>query len=263
MDASSPSSDAERELGELRRRAYGPHSDIQADRAALARLAELETAGTGNPPEGDDTEIDEPAAAAESVPVVDVARTVSAADRRDQAAGIAPVVASSNDPSRSRWHSIWLYATATRAHRSWSVAGTLVVLFALAYSLEWLIGPHSDATLHATEHEADDVVFLMLDVLGADVDRSSLRGYEPYRGVEPWFSVDRQGLQCFMIIDRSGPTVDGANCVPPGVDLFADIGAWPLLGDDSMDGLPDGSIIRFHHRGDSVDVSLYPASEAG
>lgn len=263
MDASSPSSDAERELHELRRRAYGPHPDIQADRAASARLAELETARTGHPPEGDGTKTHKPAAAADSAPVADVARTVSGADQWDTAAGIAPAVTSSNDPSRSRWHSIWHYATATRTRRSWFVAGALVVLFALAYAVEWIIGPHSDATLHPTEDEADDVVFLMLDVLGADVDRSSLRGYEPYRGVEPWFFVDRQGLQCFMIIDRSGPTVDGANCVPPGVELFADIGAWPLLGDESMEGLPDGSIIRFQYRGDSVDAFLYPASEAG
>ncbi len=49
MDASSPPSDAERELDELRRRAYGPHPDIQNDPAALARLTELEAARTESP----------------------------------------------------------------------------------------------------------------------------------------------------------------------------------------------------------------------
>ncbi|OUM45445.1 hypothetical protein [Arthrobacter sedimenti] len=259
MDASSPSSDAGRELGELRRRAYGPHADIQADPAALARLTELETARTASPPEGTDTELDEPAAAADSAPAADFAGTVSGTDRPDTAAGIAPAMASREGSPRSFWHRI----TATRVRRSWFMAAALVAFLALAYAVEWLIGPHPDATLHPLADEADGVVFSMLDVLGADVDRSSLRGYEPYRGVEPWFAVDRQGLQCFMIIDRSGPTVDGANCVPPGVDLFADIGAWPLLGDDSMEGLPGGSIIRFHYRGDSVDAFLYPASGAG
>ncbi|HYH75989.1 MAG TPA: hypothetical protein VD841_00580 [Arthrobacter sp.] len=60
-----------------------------------------------------------------------------------------------------------------------------------------------------------------------------------------------------MLIERSGPTVDGANCVPPGVDLIADLGT--LSGDEVMKGLPDGSIVRFHYRGDAVDVFLYPA----
>jgi hypothetical protein len=142
------------------------------------------------------------------------------------------------------------------------MAGALVASIALAYTLVWLVGPHPDATLHPIADEADGVVLSMLEVLGADADHSSFRGYQQYRGVEPWFSVDRQGFQCFMIIERSGPTVDGANCVPPGVDLFADIGAFPPSRDDSMEALPKGSIIRFHYRGDSVDVFLYPASEA-
>jgi hypothetical protein len=63
-----------------------------------------------------------------------------------------------------------------------------------------------------------------------------------------------------MLIDRSGPFVDGANCVPPGVDLFADVGGQTHSGDDAMLGLPKGSVVRFHYRGDSVDVFLYPAS---
>ncbi|AUZ89087.1 hypothetical protein CVO76_16685, partial [Arthrobacter agilis] len=151
---------------------------------------------------------------------------------------------------------------ATRARRSWFVAGTLAVLFALAYTVGWFLGPRPDAVLHQSAGGGDEVVFSMLDFLGADVDRSSIRGYEPYRGVEPWFAVDRQGLQCFMIIDRSGPMVDGANCVPPGVGLFADIGTLHLSREDPGASLPDGSIIRFHHRGDSVDVFVYPASKA-
>lgn len=66
--------------------------------------------------------------------------------------------------------------------------------------------------------------------LGADADESTIPGYQPYGGVEPWFHVDRRGYQCLMIIKRSGPAVEDANCVPPGVDLFADISAWPLRG---------------------------------
>lgn len=74
----------------------------------------------------------------------------------------------------------------------------------IALRSPWLVGPRPNATLDPITDEADEIVNLMLDVW-ADVDRSSFRGYEPYRGVEPWFAVDKQGFQCFMIIDRSGP----------------------------------------------------------
>ena len=40
-------SDAERELNDLRARAYGPKPDIEADPAAIARLIELEAAHVG------------------------------------------------------------------------------------------------------------------------------------------------------------------------------------------------------------------------
>ena len=250
MDASSPPSDAERELDELRRRAYGPHPDIQVDPAAMARLTELEAALTAGPPGGAHTEIGEPAAVEDGAPVAETAGT-SRADRPDS-------VASGEDSPRSLWQRL----TASRDRRGAFVAGALAAVLALAYAVAWLVGPHPDATVHRIPDEADGVVLSLLSFLGTDAELSSIRGYEPYRGLEPWFAVDAQGFQCFMIIERSSRTVDGGNCVPPGVDLFADIGAWPLLGDDFMRGLPDGSIIRFHYRGDSVDVVVYPATEA-
>ena len=233
MDASSPPSEAERELNELRRRAYGPHPDIQADPAALARLTELEAARRAGPPDGADTGIGEPAAAAEGAP-----------------------------------QSLWRRLTATRARRSSFVAGALVVFFALAFALAYtmasLVGqPRPDVILHPVA-EADNAVFKTLRFLGSNADESTIRGYQPYRGVEPVFHMDRRGYQCLRIIERSGPAVGGANCVPPGVDLFADI-AWPLGGHDLVEGLPglpDGSLVRFHYRGHSVDVFLYPASKA-
>ena len=251
MDASSPPSDAERELDELRRRAYGPHPDIQVDPAAMARLTELEAARTASPFDGADAEIGEPAAAADGAPTADAAGTASGADTSDP-------VASGEDSPRSLWQRL----TAPRARRGALLAGALAALIALAYTVAGFVGPHPDATVHRIPNKADAMVLSLLGILGTDAEPSSIRGYEPYRGLETWFAVNEQGFQCFMIIERSGPTVDGGNCVPPGVDLFADIGAWPLLGDDFMRGLPDGSIIRFHYRGDSVDVFVYPSTEA-
>jgi hypothetical protein len=151
------------------------------------------------------------------------------------------------------------------------VAGALVIFFALAFALAYtmasLVGqPRPDATLHPVA-EADNAVFKTLSFAGgrSNTDESTIRGYQPYRGIQPVFHIDRRGYQCLILIYRSYPGADGENCVPLGVDLFSDTdtGAWRLRGDDLIEGLPEGSIIRFHYRGDSVDVFLYPASKAG
>ena len=258
MDASSPpSDDADRELNELRARAYGPHPDIQVDPAALARLTELEAAHIARSPDGADAEIGAPAAAVDHAPAGDSAWTAPRADRWGSAVGFAPAVTSSGGSPRSLWHRL----SAARAGRGPVVAGAVVAILALAYTVAWLIGPHPDATLHASADEADDAVLSMIGFLGAEADPSTIRGYQPYRGVQPWFFVDTQGFHCFMIIERDPVGVDGANCVPPGVDHFADVGVPPVT-DGSAEALPDGSIIRFRYRGDSVDVYLYPAQEA-
>lgn len=256
MDPSSSRSDAERELDELRRRAYGPHPDIQSDPAALVRLAELEAARTASPRAATGTEVTAPAAAPDSGPVAHPTWTRIIEEWPDSTTSIAPVA-----ESRIGWtSSTWRRLTATRVRRYSFLAGALAIFLAGVFTVAWIVRPHPEATLEPIADEADVVVLSMLAFLGADAGQSSFRGYQQYRGVEPWFFVDGQGFQCFMIITRSGPFVDGANCVPPGVDLFADIGADFVSAEDGMEGLPNGSIVRFHYRGDSVDVFLYPAS---
>lgn len=226
MDAFLLPSDAERELEELRRRAYRRDSDIQRDPAALARLMELEAARTIPPHPG-------------AAPGEPAAVDGPPGDRTP----------------RYFWHR--LTSTSTRWYSL--AAGALVVV---AFAVAWLGGPHPDATLQKRADEADALVLSLLALLGANPDLASIRGFEPHRGLEPWFSVEKQGQQCFMIVDRASRSVDGANCVPPGVDLFVDFGAWPRVESADIDDLPDGSIIRFHYRGNSVDVFVFPASEA-
>lgn len=255
MDTSSPPSGAERELDELNRRAYGPHPDIQNDPAALSRLTELETARTESPLTGVDTETGGHTEASDGEPAADAVWTESEADRPDAAAGFAPLVASSEGPLRTFSHRL----IGTSARRL--VAGALVALVALAYTVAWLVRPHPDATLRPIADGADDLVLLMTEIVGAQ-DPSSMRGYQTYRGYEPWFFVERQGWQCLMLVHVASRHVEGGNCVPPEVDLFADTDEWPFFGKDSVEDLPDGSIIRFHYRGDSVDVFRYPGSAA-
>jgi len=268
MDAPSSASDAERELDDLRARAYGPHPDIQDDAVALARLTELEAAHITSPPVGTDAQIAAPAADADGARAADSAWTAASGDSLDPAVGVAsvagaapvePVAGSgkgSPPPFRDR-------VTAAATRRRVFVAGSLMALLAVAYTVAWLVGPHPDATLDEVPDESDRLALSLIAFLGGDADRSTLRGYQLLGKFQPWFHVDTQGMHCFMIVNRSNATVDGANCVPPGVDLFADIGAWPSFGDYLPEDLPNGSIIRFHYRGDSVHVFVYPASEGG
>ncbi|GAA1986631.1 hypothetical protein [Microbacterium pumilum] len=258
MDVWSTPSDAGRELDDLRARAYGPHPDIQADPTALARLSELEAAAHIASPTGGTVTESGAAAVAYAQKVSDCVETEIGPDKPAHASGVAAVVASSESPPQSLRDRL----TATRGGLGSVVAGALVVIVTLVYTMAWLVGPHPDATLQPIDDPADDAVVLsMLDFLGADADPSTVRGYQSYRGVEPWFLVDKQGFHCFMIIYRPSG-VDGANCVPPGVDLFADISVDGTSADDLSEGLPDGSVIRFRYRGDSVEVFLYPASES-
>ncbi|MGY4857736.1 hypothetical protein [Cryobacterium sp. AP23] len=250
MDSPVLPPDAERELDDLRRRAYGPHPDIQSDPAALARLTELEAAHAGKTLGGG--HVTEPADGARPA---DSARP-SAADQADPTDGTDPEEEDSEAATRTLWHRL----TGSRIGRGLALAGALAVIIALAFGLARLLVPQPDATLHQLADEADDAVMSVLDFLGTDADLSTVRGFEEYRGVEPWFVVENTGEHCFMIIQRSSRTVDGANCVPPGVEQFADIGEWPLIGPSFTENLPDGSVIRFHYRGDSVDVYVYPTT---
>jgi hypothetical protein len=42
---------------------------------------------------------------------------------------------------------------------------------------------------------------------------------------------------------------------------MVDVGAWPVFHDAFAEGLPDGTVIRFHLRGESVDVSVHRPAE--
>ena len=258
METPSVPPDAERELAELRTRAYGPDADIQTDPAALARLRELEAAHRPRAPERDD-ELETAVPSAGGEPVV----ALSATNRDDKdetgpAGDASPDTAESENPPPLGWRR----AVATPAGRTTVVAASLAAVLAVGYAVGWLVGPHPDATLRPEADEASRLALSMIGFLGIRADTSSVRGYERYQGIEPWFFQDEQGFHCFMLVTSPG-FVDGANCVPPGVDLYADMVPWTELVDENSEPLPAGSIIRFHYLGDRVDVNVYPPSQTG
>lgn len=249
MDSSSVPPDAERELAVLRARAYGPAADIETDHAALARLRELEAAHLQGPPVRGD-EADAPGSAGARDPDVEESATqggVGAEAGPDDSA-VAAIV----DPLRLRSRR----GPVTRASRATIAAGGVAAALAVGYAVDWLVGPHADATLLPVTDTASSSALAMLGYLEAQPAASTIRGYDSFWGIEPWFFKNEQGFHCFMLV--TGPaTVDGANCVPPGVDLFADISSQLL--DEQTEPLPAGSMIRFHHRDGRVDVYVYPS----
>jgi hypothetical protein len=92
-----------------------------------------------------------------------------------------------------------------------------------------------------------------------DIDLSTLESFETFHGVEPWSAVDDYDNPCLILIERSTQRLVEAQCTPPEADLMADFGTWPAYEFDIGDTLPDGSIVRFHHRGDTVEVFVHPA----
>jgi hypothetical protein len=245
MSESATPSQRDQELRELRARAYGPHPDIQDDPEALARLAELES-----------VRLDEHASAgsgehASQEPVRLSPETVVVIE-----APMPDAMVAAREPvqPRSAWQKVW----ATPTGRVWLIGGSLVVIIAVIYAVTWFAPQRPEATLQPTGIEAEGHIrSAVTHAPLAELDTTTLRGYEAYRGVEPWVADGAQGTRCLMVIERA--TLQAIRCAPPEAELTVDLGAWPL---DStypyMEGLADGTVIRFQLHGDAVDAYVYP-----
>ena len=189
--------DDERELRARQRRAYGPDPDIQDDPAALARLVELEAvarsclrrlaADRGEPPA-------DPAATAAALGVrprlpVPVARV-----RIEPAEGSAT--------RRSLARRLHVVAVSARSAVA-TAAGSLRSRW--SYAIATLVAPRPDASLAPTGAPPDDVLIAFVRNSGPiDIDLSTLRSYETFRGIEPWSAVDDYGNPCLILIDGRG-----------------------------------------------------------
>ncbi len=133
---------------------------------------------------------------------------------------------------------------------------------ALVYAVEWPVGPHPDTTLQPTSAEPDAQVQDRLSwVIDLKVDTTTLRGFEDYRGLEIWAAEDRYGSPCLIVIDPSIDRPLGDECTPPDAELLTDATVSRRQEGHYGEDLPAGSVIRFHHRGDTVDVYLFPANQ--
>lgn len=240
-----PSPDIERELESLRRRAYGPDADIAADPEAAGRLDRLEraaraTTGTrdasGRNRQDPAPHHDHPAHVPHHTPE---ALTAPAPDPPDE------------PPARSPW---W------RTHPLWLAIATVAVSAAVAMGIAYVAaGPPPDESLAMTGDTPTEALKRNLQWLTAthDIDRDSIVGHEGFAEMSVWTGRTDTGLRCLFL--TAGDAYElAASCMPAGLDPKIDFtlysGMAELVGDD----LPDGTALRFVHRGDVVDVWVRP-----
>jgi hypothetical protein len=266
MDESAPATDVEAELRDLRARAYGPHPDIMDDPGALARLAELESAHLAE--RAIDEPVPAPSGTADNAAGTDSAALLPgipiATARTGPAALLVPEGTAAPPPSE-RLARRWRRMTATRGRRMGLIAASLAIMLVIVSAVSWYAAPKPDATLQPSGAVVDrEILSLVFAAPLAEVDTSTLTGYEPYRGVEPWVAENAQGARCLMAMERSTDSLANVRCAPPEAELMLDLLVWaPGDAFGYMEGLANGTVIRFQLRGDSVDAFLYvpPSAE--
>ena len=233
-------SDAERELDDLRARAYGPKSDIESDPAAMARLIELEAAHVGAAPPGDPTE-SVGSRAANSSSRAPAARESVAAD----AAGSQAKPTIPTTPSKS----------STR--RTLFLVGSTVVVAMLVFAATWLHALPPDAILRPTVGEPDDRIIQTLMSQGEVPDPSTLRQFERYHDLDVWSVENRSGDTCIIAYNRGSMGRFQFHCGPPAVELVLHMPVGPDPDDSFGDWLPSGSVVSLHLRENTVAIFVH------
>lgn len=265
VDGSSHPSDTERELRELRARAYGPDPEIGNDPEALARLSELEavhglegSSWSGSPDDGVEAGVDDaayvaPGLGAAADGTIEPETATDAADAADAAVD--------SEPARPGWwQTLWRRATATRARRIVSAVGAGIAVAAVLATTTLMSVPRPDATLRPTGVEADNVVRSMVTAYaqGFEIDASTLRAYGSYRDMELWFARNAFESRCLLAVQRERLNLAEWHCVPTDAQLFIDVSSWG----DGFDEIPGQGVARFMLRDDMIDVYLYLLPEA-
>lgn len=234
--------DADGELRDLRRRAYGPGSSGLSS-AELSRLEALESRSRA------DTESPErPAevsARQETTPRVsdgpEVVASATAASDPDEPAAPAPDVAG----ARTEW---W------RRRSLWIAAGAGV-----AVGVAVTLGVTSLGE-RAPDETRRQIETLPLPSIGysGQFDEDSLRSYEQWNEVSLWTVERPDGATCLVVAggreDDPAGWFGDMKCTLDGLDPQIDITVWQGMGEMLGSDLPADSAIRFVARHGVVDV---------
>jgi hypothetical protein len=249
--------ETDRELEELRARAYGPHPDIDLDPVALARLRELEAAHRPHAERRADDSTSDNASAAAAGPTLSA--TGSAAARRSQPAQTS-TLRSLMQRSTATWWGLLAWAGGALVVATAIIAAVLLVSAPRPVDA---LPPAASVTLHRTPAEVDQEVQRMVDESAPwfAIDTSTLRAYGSYLGLEIWSGVNAYDSPCLLAVHRVNKNLAEARCAPAAADLILDIES---SGDgfDGFEGLDGEGIIRFIQREDTVEGDVYLMPEA-
>lgn len=238
MDAPSQTPERSDELADLRRRAYGPDADIHDDRAAVARLHELEA-----------RERDQPQSPAHSQPPRHGERSATAnPSNATEHPTDQPATSSSEPsvvpPSQPWWRRtpVWVIASAT------AVIG-LVLGAAGAASV--LTPDAPDYTLRPLSTQGDRGADWNSVVGSWGMDPGSEEPYEAFGGVDVWTITDERGARCIMLTRLGDPM--WSQCAPTGLETILDYTVFP--GETALErSLPVGTVVRFVAKDDVIEV---------
>ncbi|GAA1991287.1 hypothetical protein [Microbacterium pumilum] len=251
-----PSDDAlEVELAALRARAYGADADIERDPDALGRLAELEewhAAWVNSVPE-------ESFAPEQASPPSVIDSNGGERERSSSPPATAGAAPESSDRAASRVRSL----ARSQAGLFGLGAAAMAAVVLLGAALVALGSPRPDMTLPAVDTRPGSYVYPLVDRARDQlIDKSTLRTYERYRGIELWSAQSAVGNTCLLALERSSSRLLGTGCVPPGADPVVQIYDVPIHATDRWHyGLPTGTVVRFILSGDVVSVWLYLGTE--
>lgn len=243
MDVRTLSVDEERELAELRRRAYGPDADIADDPTALRRLHELEE-GHRSAPDAPRVEEEVGEAIPAPAPSSRDRLTDPVSDGTESDAPPSEHDAVTESEPRRRW---W------RRVPVWSIAATaLVVGIAVGAAGIGATVPRADVVLRAVASEGGRDAAWQQELRSWGISPDSAVAFEHYNGVGVWTASSDEGSRCIIL--ESGERPINATCVGGGFDPILDVTLFGGM-DDAFDSPPPaGSVIRFIAREDAVEV---------
>lgn len=109
--------------------------------------------------------------------------------------------------------------------------------------------------MRQTAAEPDDLVRALVadEAAWVEIDASTLRGYGSFLGLEIWSGTDAFGSSCLISVNRANDTLSDLRCAPAPAELIMDISS----SGDEYDGLTGVGLIRFVHRGDTVEAYVH------
>jgi hypothetical protein len=249
MDAAALSPEEARELALLRRRAYGPDSDIGLDPAARSRLERLEAACHARAPSAS---AHAPADAPH--PPRAVTSQASASAPSEPQTWREPADATGWLPERrtAPRAAPFLRGLLAPRRRVWLAAGAVAVVAALVWAGTQVFLPRADLTLgripagEAARSFAGQGYFASHSVDVAGVER-----YEDYGSLQIWLTTSTTGERC-LVVDADDYGIVGIGCTPPGLDPIVDVRIWRGMRRDVFGELPAGTVLRFQQSEDRV-----------